>query len=56
VSSESGPDREDFRRSLQVLADAGFEGPLALVYDGPDDDEWTCLDIEYGIVTEVFGQ
>ncbi len=54
--SASGPDCEDFRRSLQVLADAGFDGPLALVYDGPDDDEWTCLDIEYGIVTEVFGQ
>jgi sugar phosphate isomerase/epimerase len=54
--SASGPDREDFRRSLQVLADAGFDGPLALIYDGPDDDEWACLDIEYGMVTEVFGQ
>ncbi|MDQ4044421.1 MAG: TIM barrel protein [Chloroflexota bacterium] len=53
--SESGPDREDFRRSLQVLSQAGFEGPLALIYDGPDDDEWGCLDIEFGIVNEVFG-
>lgn len=54
--SESGPDREDFAMSLQVLKDAGFDGPLALIYDGPDDDEWACLDIEYRIVTEVFGR
>lgn len=50
-----GPDAEDFRRSLGVLKDAGFDGPMALIYDGPDDDEWSCLDVEYGIVTEVFG-
>jgi sugar phosphate isomerase/epimerase len=50
-----GPDAEDFRRSLGVLKDAGYDGPLALIYDGPDDDEWGCLDVEYGIVTEVFG-
>ena len=23
--------------------------------DGPDDDEWGCLEIEYAIVTEIFG-
>jgi sugar phosphate isomerase/epimerase len=50
-----GPDTEDFRRSLGVLKDAGYAGPLALIYDGPDDDEWGCLDVEYDIVTEVFG-
>jgi sugar phosphate isomerase/epimerase len=54
--TEDGPDREDYRKALQVLADAGFDGPLALIYDGPDDDEWGCLDVEYGIVTEVFVQ
>ncbi len=52
--SETGPDREDFRASLEVLKQAGFDGPLALIYDGPD-DEWACLDIEHGIVEEVFG-
>lgn len=52
--TESGPDREDYTRSLRVLADAGFDGPLALIYDGPDDDEWACLDLEYEIVNEVF--
>jgi sugar phosphate isomerase/epimerase len=46
-------DTEDYRRSLQVLVDAGFTGPLALVYDGPDDDEWARLDAEYAVVTQV---
>ncbi len=50
-----GPDSEDYRKSLQVLKDAGFDGPLALIYDGPDDDEWACLDIEHELVQEVFG-
>jgi sugar phosphate isomerase/epimerase len=52
--TETGPDREDFRASLQILKDAGFDGPLALIYDGADDDEWACLDTEYGIAREVF--
>lgn len=51
---ESGPDREDYLKSLRVLADAGYDGPLALIYDGPNDDEWACLDLEYEIVNEVF--
>jgi sugar phosphate isomerase/epimerase len=50
-----GPDREDYRRALQVLVDAGYSGPLALIYDGPSDDEWACLDIEHEMVSEVFG-
>lgn len=50
-----GPDREDFIRSLGVLKDAGYDGPLALIYDGPDDDEWGGLDVEYAMVEEVFG-
>lgn len=53
--SADGVDREDFRRSLEVLQVSGFDGPLALIYDGPDDDEWAGLDIEYEIVREVFG-
>ena len=51
-----GPDRDDFCRALQVLAEAGFDGPLALIYDGTGDDEWTALDTEWEIVQEVFGQ
>jgi sugar phosphate isomerase/epimerase len=52
----SGPDSEDYRTSLQVLKDAGFDGPLALIYDGPNDDEWACLEIEHELVQEVFSE
>lgn len=49
-----GPDAEDYRRSLQVLRDAAFDGPLALIYDGPSDDEWAALEVEHAITGEVF--
>jgi sugar phosphate isomerase/epimerase len=52
--TENGPDAEDYRRSLGVLKDADYDGPLALIYDGPDADEWGCLEAEHAIVTEVF--
>ncbi|HEU5484914.1 MAG TPA: sugar phosphate isomerase/epimerase, partial [Microlunatus sp.] len=48
-------DLDDYRRSLSVLADAGYAGPLAMVYDGPDPDEWGHLEQAYQVVTEVFG-
>lgn len=41
----------DYRKSVQVLLDAGFTGPYALVYDGPTDDEWASLDAEHEIVS-----
>jgi sugar phosphate isomerase/epimerase len=47
-------DAADFRRALQVLKDAGYRGPLALIYDGPDPDEWAWLDAEQAIVQEFF--
>lgn len=50
-----GLDVADYRRSLAVLRDAGYAGPLAMVYDGPDPDEWGHLELAYGVVTEVFG-
>jgi len=53
--ADGAPDREDFTASLQILKDAGYAGPLALIYDGPDDDEWTALDTEFEIVQSVFG-
>lgn len=52
--SVDGPDADDFRRSLEVLKAAGFDGPLALIYDGPDADEWANLDREWEILTGVF--
>lgn len=54
VTSEGPvPDDDDYRRSLQVLLDAGFDGPLALVYDGPR-DEWTALERQHAVTGEVF--
>ncbi|MGH2551545.1 MAG: sugar phosphate isomerase/epimerase family protein [Thermomicrobiales bacterium] len=45
---------EDYRRTLTILKEAGFTGPLSLIYDGPDADEWSRLDDEYAIVQSVF--
>lgn len=52
--TEDGPDVDDFRQALGILKEAGFRGPLALIYDGPDPDEWAGLDTEWGIVRDVF--
>lgn len=48
-------DAADFRRSLTVLKDAGYQGTLAFIYDGSDDDEWTQLDAEHSLAQQVFG-
>ncbi len=47
-------DETDFRRTLTILKDAGYDGPLSLIYDGPGDDEWAMLDREWEIVRSVF--
>lgn len=49
-----GPDATDYARSMQVLKDVGFDGPLALIYDGPSDAEWEALEAENAIVATVF--
>ncbi len=48
------PDEVDFRKTLTILKDAGFAGPLALIYDGPNSDEWAGLEREWAIVERVF--
>lgn len=48
-----GPDADDFAAALRVLRAAGYAGPLALVYDGSDFDEWTHLEETYAITTRV---
>jgi sugar phosphate isomerase/epimerase len=53
--TDAGLDVEDYRRSLSVLRDGGYRGPLAMVYDGPDPDEWGHLEQAYAVVTDVFG-
>lgn len=54
--SPAGPDETDFRTGLRLLKDAGFDGPLALIYDGPDANEWAGLDREWDVVASIFGQ
>lgn len=51
---EGVPDRDNFETSLRVLKEAGYDGPLALIYDGPDNDEWAALETEYEIARSVF--
>lgn len=47
-------DLDEYRTCLTVLADAGYAGPLALVHDGPDPDEWGRLEDAYAVVRAVF--
>lgn len=51
--SADGPDVADFEQTLTILKDAGFDGPFALIYDGPDPDEWAGLDAEWKIVERI---
>lgn len=37
-------DTDDFRRALTAVTASGFTGPLCLVYDAQDPDEWEGLD------------
>lgn len=47
-------DEDDYRSSLAVLRDARYSGPLAMVYNGPDPDEWGKLDEAYGILRSAY--
>ena len=49
-------DADDYRAGLRILRNANYTGPLALVYDGPDPDEWRRLDDAYALVAEVFSR
>ena len=51
----SEPDAEEFQCGLHILKDAGYSGPLALIYDGVDDNEWEKLEREDALCREVFG-
>ncbi|MGJ6979164.1 sugar phosphate isomerase/epimerase family protein [Aestuariimicrobium soli] len=46
-------DADDFRACLTVLNEANYTGPLALVHDGPDNDEWGKLDEAYALVSSA---
>lgn len=51
----SDPDVEEFQRGLQILKDAEFTGPMALIYDGADDDEWQKLQRVDALCREIMG-
>ena len=54
AGSDGELDLADYQTSLETLRDGGYRGVLALVYDGPDPDEWANLEREYAVVEEVF--
>ena len=38
---------------MAMLHAAGLAGPISLIYDGPDPDEWANLEREWEIVVET---
>ncbi|HSN10556.1 MAG TPA: TIM barrel protein [Propionibacteriaceae bacterium] len=53
TTGDGALDVDDYRRALQAVLGAGFSGPLCLVYDGPDPDEWDKLAGCQEVVDEV---
>ena len=51
----SEPDTDEFQQGLRILRDTDYTGPMALIYDGVDDDEWAKLDRIDALCREVFG-
>ena len=47
-------DEHDYRSSLAVLRDAGYDGPLAMVFDGRDPDEWGKLEEAHAILRSAY--
>jgi sugar phosphate isomerase/epimerase len=43
TKADGSLDTEDFRRALAAVTASGFTGPLCLVYDAPNPDEWQGL-------------
>jgi sugar phosphate isomerase/epimerase len=54
TDAEGRLDLEEYRTCLEILAGAGYAGPLALVHDGPDPDEWGRLEDAHAVVRSVF--
>lgn len=53
TTADGALDVDDYRRALHAVLGAGFSGPLCLVYDGPDPDEWGALATCRDVVDEV---
>jgi len=52
--TNGSPDSDDYAKSLETLHQVDYTGPLALIYDGDNDDEWECLTREHEITQRVF--
>ncbi len=48
------PDEVDFQRCFEILKRSDFSGTIALIYDGPSDDEWRYLDDALVIARSAF--
>jgi sugar phosphate isomerase/epimerase len=46
-------DRDDYGKCVLIANDAGYDGPYTLIYDGPDDDEWTGLAMEAQFIRDT---
>lgn len=46
----------DLRRSLNLIRDSGFDGPITIEYEGQSDDPWTCTVRMVSLVRQVFGR
>jgi hypothetical protein len=41
---------------VRIAADAGYDGPYTLIYDGPDDDEWSGIAVEAQFIRDTLGR
>jgi sugar phosphate isomerase/epimerase len=46
-------DRDDYGKCVIIADNADYAGPYTLIYDGPDDDEWTGLAMEAQFIRDT---
>jgi sugar phosphate isomerase/epimerase len=46
-------DRDDYGKCVIIAHAADYDGPYTLIYDGPDDDEWTGLAMEAQFIRDT---
>lgn len=52
IGAPGAMDQDDYGRCVAIAADAGYDGPYTLIYDGPDDDEWAGLAAEAAFIRD----
>ena len=53
-SADGEMDRDDYGRCLALAEDAGYAGPLTLIYEGAGNDEWRAIAMERDFVRGHF--